>query len=112
MAVLEELRAARTDDRGARSPGNPSARRGRPLLMPREIVLERIRSLARSSDGLFRVHRRMPGFYARARRLFGSWSAAVAAAGEDYPAAVNAARERALRNRIAQARRRRRAAAG
>jgi len=80
--------------------------------MSRELVLERIRSLARSSDGLFRVHHRQPGFYARARRLFGSWSAAVVAAGVDYASAVTAARERALRNRLAQARRRRRSIAG
>ena len=110
MAVLEEM-PPKTDDRGAQTLVTRTAKRGRPLLMPRETVLERIRSLARSSDGLFRVHHRMPGFYARARRLFGSWSAAVAAAGEDYPAAVNAARERSLRNRVPQARRRRRASA-
>lgn len=77
----------------------PSRRRGRPLLMSREAVLERIRALAGRPEGLFRMHRAHPGLYARARRLFGSWSSAVSAAGLDYAAAVGLARERSLRMR-------------
>jgi len=69
-------------------------RRGRPLEMSSETLLERIR--ARASGGeLFRVHIAEPALYARARRLFGSWARAVAAAGLDHAAAVAAARRRA-----------------
>lgn len=74
--------------------------------MSRERAIERIQSLARSEAGLFRVHHEHPGFYARARRLFGSWSAAVAAAGLDYQTALLDARARSLRNRRVRSRRR------
>lgn len=77
----------------------PKRRRGRPLQMTPEIVLELIRQLARREEGLFRVHRSHSGLYARARRQFGSWSEAVRQAGVDYDAAVDTARSRALRNR-------------
>jgi hypothetical protein len=81
------------------------SRRGRPLLISREQVLEQIRQLAGRSDGLFRVHRQHPDLYARARRLFGAWSRAVALAGLDYRVAIEAARQRSLRNRRTRAKR-------
>jgi hypothetical protein len=69
-------------------------RRGRPLEMSAEHLLERIRERA-ALGGLFRVHLAEPALYARARRLFGSWARALAAAGLDHTAAVSAARRRA-----------------
>ena len=69
-------------------------RRGRPLEMSPSELLERIRDRA-ANGGLFRVHLDEPALYARARRLFGSWARALAAAGLDHAAAVNAARRRA-----------------
>ncbi len=77
----------------------PRRKRGRPLLMSRESVLERIQHAATRGDGLYRVHLTQPALYARARRMFGSWSAAVAAAGLDYGAAVERARSRSLETR-------------
>jgi hypothetical protein len=74
--------------------------------MTREAVLALIRSTARRPPGLFRVHHTRPDLYARARRMFGSWAAAVSAAGVDYPAAIAKARERAILNRSRAARRR------
>jgi hypothetical protein len=77
------------------SPDPPQGRRrGRPLEMSPADLLERIRERA-SAGGLFRVHLAEPSLYARARRLFGSWARALAAAGVDHAAAVNAARRRA-----------------
>jgi len=70
------------------------ARRGRPPIMTREILIARIRELAASDGGLFRIHRAHPEVYARARRMFGSWSEAVRSAGVDYDAAVRSARRR------------------
>jgi len=70
-------------------------RRGRPLEMSPETLLQRIRT-RHSSDQLFRVHVAEPALYARARRLFGSWARALAAAGIDHASAVAAARRRAL----------------
>jgi len=72
---------------------------GRPPEMSVHDLLARIRRLAASRDGLFRVHRRSARLYARARRSFGSWSAAVAAAGLDYQAALHGARRRSIRTR-------------
>jgi hypothetical protein len=69
-------------------------------------LLDRIRSLARSSQSLFRVHRTHPSLYALARRRFGSWSEAVRAAGLDYALTLRLARGRALRKRKRNARRR------
>ncbi len=85
----------------------PGARRppGRPALMTREAVLGRIRELSGRDDGLFRAHQRHPALYARARRMFGSWSAAIAAAGLDYVDLVVVARARAVRTRRQRARR-------
>jgi hypothetical protein len=71
--------------------------------MSSTAVLEKIGQLATRREGLFRVHHTHPGLYARARRQFGSWAAAVRAAGVDYDTALTAARNRSI-----QARRRRR----
>jgi hypothetical protein len=83
----------------------PGRRRGRPPEMSATELLDRIRRLAMSRAGLFRVHRRFSSLYARARRNFGSWSAAVQAAGLDYRAAMTGARQRSLKNRRRRARR-------
>ena len=78
----------------------PPARRprGRPLLMNRARALELIHEAAR--DGrMFRVHLEQPALYARARRMWGSWSAALAAAGIDYEQVVHSARRRSVDTR-------------
>lgn len=62
--------------------------------MTRDELLALIRSTACRPPGLFRAHHTRPDLYARARRMFGSWAAAVAAAGLDYAAAVGRARPR------------------
>ncbi|NOT34791.1 MAG: hypothetical protein HOP12_11555 [Candidatus Eisenbacteria bacterium] len=74
-------------------------RRGRPAIMSREEVLEMIRRLASRPEGLFRVHDTHGHVYARARRQFGSWAAAVRAAGENYAQVVAAARRRSAASR-------------
>jgi hypothetical protein len=43
-----------------------------------------ILDLYREAGGLARVHHTHPALYAQARRAFGSWRAAVLAAGLDY----------------------------
>ena len=73
-------------------------RRGRPLLVPREAVLEQIRTIA-TGGSLFRVHFDQPALYARARRLWGSWEKAVRAAGVDYDATMSTARRRSIEGR-------------
>ena len=81
----------------------PRRRRGRPLEMAPEAVLDTIRDRA-SAGRLFRVHLAEPALYARARRLFGSWARALSAAGLDHAALVAAARRRgheARRRRLA-----------
>lgn len=78
---------------------SPRRRPGRPLEMSREQVVERIRELSAATDGLFRVHLSAPSLYARARRLFGSWSAAVRLAGVDYETLQGVARARSLQTR-------------
>ena len=80
-------------------------RRGRPVEMAPLRVLERIRQLAGRSAGLFRVHRTHSALYARARRQFGSWAAAVAAAGIDYRQSLDRARERSVATRRRRRRR-------
>jgi hypothetical protein len=77
---------------------SPRRRRGRPLEMSASELLERIRDRA-AVGGLFRVHLAEPALYARARRLFGSWARALAAAGLDHTAAVSEARRRAHEGR-------------
>ncbi|HXS83472.1 MAG TPA: hypothetical protein VN896_12220 [Methylomirabilota bacterium] len=76
----------------------PRRRRGRPLEMSPGELLQRIRERA-EIGGLFRVHLAEPALYARARRLFGSWAHALAAAGLDHTAAVSEARRRAHETR-------------
>jgi len=83
----------------------PERRRGRPPRMSAQEILDRIRRLAASRGGLFRVHERNASLYARARRFFGSWSAAVVAAGLDYREALSGARRRAASNRRHRSRR-------
>ena len=81
-------------------PPNARGRRpGRPLEMAPDEVLRTIGELARGRDGLFRVHLVAPGLYARARRLFGSWSEAVRLAGIDYESMQGAARARSVQTR-------------
>jgi hypothetical protein len=84
----------------------PDAKRrpGRPLEMPRPMVLETIRRLALRDEGLFRVHRTHGALYARARRLYGSWATAVAEAGVDYGHALATARRRATEARSSKSR--------
>lgn len=83
------------------APVTPGSRRrpGRPLEMSPEELLQTVRQLSASKDGLFRVHVSAPGLYARARRLFGSWSAAVRLAGVDYELYQGMARARSLQTR-------------
>jgi hypothetical protein len=73
-------------------------KRARPLEMAPSEVLHRIRD-EHARGTLFRMHREHPGLYARARRLFGTWARAVAAAGVDHDRAVADARRRSLETR-------------
>ena len=50
----------------------------------RTHVVATIRDLHHQAGGLSRIHRTHPALYAQARRAFGSWREAVAAAGIDY----------------------------
>ena len=83
-----------------REDGPPRVRRkrGRPLEMQPHEVLGYIRELA-GRDRLYRVHLDMPALYARARRLFGSWAAALEAGGLDHRATLAAARRRSIETR-------------
>jgi hypothetical protein len=101
-AVRASALSAALDGTGGRKRG-----RGRPLLMPPETVLEKIRHLARREEGIFRVHLTHSGLYARARRMFGSWAAALEAAGVNYQSTIEEARGRSLRARKGRAARRR-----
>jgi hypothetical protein len=67
--------------------------------MSTPAVIESIRRLGEREKGLFRTHRTHPALYARARRLFGNWASAVAAAGLDYRLAIHRAREHSVRAR-------------
>jgi len=91
----------RTMSRPEPLPNRPR-KRGRPALMTRDQVVSAIRDRASRPDGLFRVHLTDSDLYARARRMFGSWSAAVAAAGVDYGHIVDLARRRSLETRRAR----------
>lgn len=104
MGVLDEV-SPRAATPASPEPGAPR-RRGRPSLMSPLALLERIRQLATRTEGLFRIHRTHSGLYARARRQFGSWSAAVRAAGVDYQDTISRARARSLRSRRQRGRRR------
>ena len=92
-----------TVDAPGASSSTTKRRPGRPLEMPRPMVLETIRRLALRDEGLFRVHRTHGALYARARRLYGSWAAAVAEAGVDYGKALETARRRATDARSSNA---------
>ena len=76
----------------------PPRRRGRPPLMSRERVLTLLRECA-ANDGLFRVHIDQPALYARARRQWGTWAGALAAAGLDYGQVMAEARRRSVESR-------------
>jgi hypothetical protein len=89
------------DPRGERG---SARRRGRPALLTRAELIEQIRRLHERPPGLFRVHDSHAGLYARARRLFGSWRAAVAAAEVDYHEVLERARSRALETRALRSR--------
>jgi hypothetical protein len=95
---LQESAAMMADPRSTEnaSPAARGRRRGRPLDMPPEEVLQRIRSLAAREHGLFRIHLTEAPLYARARRLFGSWQGAVRAAGIDYRDVLEGSRRRAV----------------
>jgi len=93
------------EENGAAWPHPHGRRRGRPPKMSAPELLDRIRRLAETREGLFRVHQRFSSLYARARRNFGSWSAAVQAAGLDYSGAMSGARQRSLKTRRRRARR-------
>jgi len=69
------------------------------------VLLEKIRQLA-GRDALYRIHHTHSDLYARARRQFGSWAAAVEAAGMDYGRSREAARRRSLETRRRKAGRR------
>lgn len=84
---------------GSPSPGGGRRKRGRPAMMTHDQLVESIRALAARPDGLYRVHLTDADLYSRARRYFGSWAAAVAAAGVDYHGAVSSARQRSLHTR-------------
>jgi hypothetical protein len=75
--------------------------------MPEPQLLDAIRRLAASKGGLFQVHRQYGSLYARARRRFGSWAAALRVAGFDYDHVLNAARQRSLESRRQRGSRRR-----
>lgn len=85
-------------DPGGAARGRGRRKRGRPLEMQPHEVMALIRELA-GRDRLYRVHLHAPSLYARARRLFGSWAAALAAAGLDHGAALAAARRRSIETR-------------
>ncbi|HEY6193882.1 MAG TPA: hypothetical protein VI504_02480 [Candidatus Eisenbacteria bacterium] len=80
----------------SRAPG--VRKRGRPLEMPPPDVLRRIRDEF-DRGTLYRMHHAQPALYARARRLFGSWANALAAAGVDHARAVAEARRRSVETR-------------
>lgn len=86
-------------DARARAAAAVPRRRGRPLLVSRDGVLAEIRS-AHAANELFRIHDVRPALYARARRLFGSWSGALRAAGLDPAVVVDLARRRATAARM------------
>lgn len=87
-----------TPQNTADTAGAAARKRGRPLEEQPEQVLDRIRDLSRRG-ALFRVHRENPSLYARARRLFGSWSAAVQRAGASYEDTMEQARRRSIETR-------------
>lgn len=103
---MEDLAAATPHTGSTLSPDHtpPRRKRGRPLEMTPQEVLRRIRELA-DRGKLIRVHLDVPALYARARRLFGTWAAALGAAGVNHAAAVAAARELSIESRRRRRRR-------
>ncbi|MGH7740902.1 MAG: hypothetical protein ACRENS_02650 [Candidatus Eiseniibacteriota bacterium] len=100
--LLDEVPAMRRNEERRMdtvAPRGNGRRRGRPLDMAPEEVLDRIRTLAGREGGLFRIHLIEPPLYARARRLFGSWQGAVRAAGFDYVDVLEGSRRRAVQAR-------------
>lgn len=104
--MIEDLApaAAHTGASGVPDHDRPRRKRGRPLEMMPQEVLRRIRELAERGQ-LFRVHLDTPALYARARRLYGTWAAALGAAGLNHGQAVAAARQRSLETRRRRRRR-------
>ena len=99
--MIEDLAAAAIESTGVATtpePPRPRRKRGRPLEMMPHEVLSRIRDLAERGR-LIRVHLDTPSLYARARRLYGTWAAALQAAGLDHAEAVAAARQRSVETR-------------
>ncbi len=72
--------------------------------MTRTDVLTLIRNTARRPPGLLRVHHTRPDLYARARRMFGSWAAAVGAAGLPYEVILRNAQRHPARSLPGRAR--------
>jgi hypothetical protein len=99
--LVEDLTTVVTPHDGVATPGElprPHRKRGRPLEMLPQEVLRRIRDLAERGQ-LFRVHLDTPALYARARRLYGTWAAALGAAGLSHDDTVAAARRRSIETR-------------
>ena len=65
----------------------------------RSHLVATIRDLHQQAGGLSRIHRTHAALYAQARRAFGSWRAAVAAAGLDYGHELNQNLRRGLQLR-------------
>lgn len=82
----------------ASTPVAAARKRGRPLEMSSDEVIRRIRELS-DAGLLFRVHREAPALYARARRMYGTWAAALSAAGLDHGQALQEARRRSFETR-------------
>ncbi|HVP14664.1 MAG TPA: hypothetical protein VMS88_03910 [Terriglobales bacterium] len=59
-------------------------------------MLDLIRRLGQRREGLVGIHATHPALYACARRCFGSWAAAVRAAGMDYWSLIRRARQQAI----------------
>lgn len=98
MSELTDLNTSDAPETADRATPAAPRKRGRPLEMSVPEVLQRIRQL-HESGALFRVHREQPALYARARRLFGTWGAALSEAGVDPVKAMNDARARSLETR-------------
>lgn len=74
----------------------PAAPAGTDRDRARRQVLDAIRALHGTHGGLSRVHHTHAALYAQARRAFGTWRAAVAAAGIDYVHERNTSLKRGL----------------
>lgn len=95
---MSEYTTLDTPETPSRETPSAPRKRGRPLEMSVPEVLQRIRQL-HESGALFRVHREQPALYARSRRLFGTWGAALREAGLDPAQTMNEARARSLETR-------------